>query len=94
MTLVLGTIELVRRANWALFRLEWEQIRRASVDAVESETCATVDSEAQQQRLRTPLLPEALKPPSPSKEARIRGALEGNRQRMARLSSELHELSR
>jgi hypothetical protein len=28
MTLILGSIELIRRANWALFRLEWEQILR------------------------------------------------------------------
>ena len=30
-TLLLGTIELLRRASWGLFRLEWEQIRRKSV---------------------------------------------------------------
>ena len=30
MTLLLGTVELMRRAMWALFRLEWEQILRVA----------------------------------------------------------------
>ena len=30
MTLLLGTVELFRRAMWALFRLEWEQILRVA----------------------------------------------------------------
>jgi len=38
-TLLLGAIELARRAMWGLFRLEWEQIRRKSVE-VHSETRA------------------------------------------------------
>ena len=37
-TLLLGTVELMRRAMWALFRLEWEQILRVArqLDRTES----------------------------------------------------------
>ena len=31
-TLLLGTVELFRRALWSLFRVEWEQIRRVAVE--------------------------------------------------------------
>ena len=33
MTLVLGAVELYRRAQWALLRVEWEQIKRAAEEA-------------------------------------------------------------
>ena len=76
MTLLLGTVELLRRAMWALFRLEWEQIRLV----------ATREHEASFKRsMRAPLLVTEQRP---SKEARIEAALESNKRRMARVSLE------
>jgi hypothetical protein len=43
MTLILGTIELIRRANWALFRLEWEQILRMARHEHDLEVQMVVD---------------------------------------------------
>jgi len=51
-TLLLGAIELSRRASWGLFRLEWEQIRRKSVEVHADDA------------RRQPLLPGARRGPS------------------------------
>ena len=39
-TLVLGAVELYRRAQWALLRVEWEQISRSWKAAKEAELTA------------------------------------------------------
>jgi hypothetical protein len=57
-TLVLGTIELLRRAQWALLRVEWEQIKTAAKSAFDRSAAAAAllqDPEA-----RRTLVAEAL----------------------------------
>ena len=45
-TLLLGAVELYRRAQWALLRVEWEQISRSWRAAKESEVCAGRQAES------------------------------------------------
>jgi len=85
-TLLLGTIELLRRAVWALFRLEWEQILRMAVREHEEDMRLASEwelarAESSMRRstsgLTLPLLEKA-----PSKDERIASALKGNAKRM------------
>ena len=89
-TLMLGALELTRRAVWALFRLEWEQILRmakqeherdvydAKLDQQLSGSFGGVMEAAPDEDSRTvPLLTK-----SKSKEARIEEAIERNVKRM------------
>jgi len=94
MTLLLGTVELMRRAVWALFRVEWEQILRVAKQEHERKrkrrpsssplqyTGGDVDDEftefTSRRSLRRPLLDDG----TTSKEQRIKGHLERNLKRM------------
>lgn len=97
MTLVLGSIELTRRANWALFRLEWEQILRMAKSEhdldvkMASARGLDVGMHRSTSSLLLPLLSEAADPRaaiSPSKDERIASALNRNVKRMNRMSWE------
>ncbi len=101
MTLVLGSIELMRRANWALFRLEWEQILRVAKHEHDLDVQLASDrgidtSELTMHRstssLMLPLLSDmhAVEPAvrTPSKDERIASVLNRNMKRMNRHSWE------
>ena len=92
-TLLLGTVELIRRAIWALFRLEWEQILRVArhEDQVERQSrrmeALEEADEAEAEAATLPsaggnLLSPLLTVSGSSKDERIVSALRGNVQRM------------
>ena len=100
-TLLLGTVELIRRAIWALFRLEWEQILRVArhEDQVERQSrrleALEEADEAEAEAATLPssggnLLSPLLTVSGSSKDERIVSALRGNVQRM---KSNVWELS-
>ena len=90
LTLVLGAVELYRRAQWALLRLEWEQIKRAAEAA---------DARLSHAGLTTSLLNAEAGQASPKEEAAYRGSrrqleeemvaqqIEANRRRMEKTYS-------
>ena len=78
MTLLLGTVELSRRAVWALFRLEWEQILRVAVEE-HKDNALYKSSSVRRASLSRPLLPAG----NTSKEERIEAQLSRNVRRMA-----------
>ena len=84
LTLVLGAVELYRRAQWALLRVEWEQIRRAAEEADEKLGAAPSLADG----LRTSLLDprggllEATRARRESKEKMVTDCIRNNRKRM------------
>ena len=87
MTLLLGTVELIRRAIWALFRLEWEQILRVArqEDKVEKQRASEAEASPASPGggLLSPLLSHSPSSESKlSKDERIASALKGNVRRM------------
>jgi hypothetical protein len=81
-SLLLGTVELLRRATWALLRVEWAQIERMAKQVHAAELQIGIDAMAavtvpKLQELREPLLP-----PTATKEERIEAQLALNAMRM------------
>ena len=84
-TLLLGALELLRRAQWALFRLEFEQICRAASEASEEPSTVPLgfgSGAGGTAALGKALLEGGCASPSSAKSQRVACVLRSNRMRM------------